>query len=446
MTNRLSREYDGLSLFKFTIPSILNLLFMSVYQMVDAVFIANYVGENALAALNIIYPPISVTLAVTLMLSTGGSAVVAKNMGEGKDKKAKENFTMISVAAVTVVALITALTVVFIDPLLGFLGATDLLRQDSYDYLSVLMPFMPLAAMQTVFQSFMVAAGRPGMGFFLTIMSGVTNIVLDYVFVACLGWGLKGAAIATAIGYSAAAIPGFISFMRGKKGTLRFIKPKPRWRTLGFTCFNGSSEMVANLSISVTTLLFNKLALRYMGEAGVAAITVALYAQFFLTAAFMGYIGGASPIFSFNYGSGNYRRLGVLFRNSFITVVIITVIVTVGAYLLAGPIVSVFIKQSSPVFPLAYHGFLLFSTGYLFAGFNIYASGLFTALQNGTVSAVISFLRTFVLLTVSLIGLPMLIGADGIWLAVPLAELLSCVVSAVFVVKYRRRYHFRLGR
>lgn len=446
MTNRLDREYSAFTLFKFTVPSIMNLLFMSVYQMVDAIFISNCVGETALAAMNIIYPPISIILAVTLMFSTGGSAVVAGNMGRGDDEKAKENFTMIVVACVGLVVLLTILCVVFMDPLMELLGVTEILRKDSYEYLGFLILFMPIAAMQTMFQSFMIAAGKPGKGFLLTLMSGITNIVLDYLFVARLGWGMRGAATATAIGYFVGAVPGFCSFMWNRRSTLHFVKPKPRLRTLAFTCFNGSSEMVANMAISVTTILFNRLTLEYMGEDGVAAITVSLYSQFFMTATFMGYIGGSAPIFSFCFGSGDKRRLRSLFRHSFITVAIMSAVVMVGAYLLAKPIVSVFIKSESPVFALAYRGFLIFSTGYLFAGFNIYASGLFTALQNGKISAILSFLRTFVLLAGALLILPKLLDADGIWLAVPVAELLSCVVSLYYVVRCRDRYQFYLSR
>lgn len=440
--NRLNRDFGMISLLGFTVPSILNLLFMSVYQMVDAIFIANCVGENALAAMNIVYPVISVILAVTLMFSSGGSAIVAKQMGEGKTREAKENFTSIAILAVILAAVISFLSILFMDPLLRFLGATDLLWADCYGYLHLLVLFMPLAALQLIFLSFFITAGRPGLGFLLTVLSGTTNIALDYVFVAVLGWGVEGAALATAIGYSVAAIPGFFYFLFHRKGALCFVRPKFRLKIIGFSCFNGSSEMVSNLSISVTTLLFNQIALQYLGEGGVAAITVALYAQFFLTAVFMGFIGGASPVFSFSLGSRNYKRVHKLFRISTQIIGALTVLVTVLSYLLAEPIVSVFIKKTSDVFPLALHGFLLFSTGYLFAGFNIYASGLFTALQNGKVSALISLLRTFIFLTAALILLPMVIGADGIWLAVPLAELASCLVSAFLIYRYRKQYFF----
>lgn len=442
MNNNLDRDFNAFSLLKFTIPSILNLLFMSVYQMVDAIFIANCVGENALASINIVYPVISVVLAVTLMFSTGGSAIVAMNMGQGKNRTASENFTAITIVSALVAVVISLCSAIFMEPLLAFLGATPALLEDCRGYLNVLILFMPVAALQLVFLSFFIVSGKPGLGFVLTLLSGSVNIVLDYLFVAVLGWGVQGAALATAIGYMTAALPGLFYFLFKRKGTLLFVRPRFRLKVLGFSCFNGSSEMVSNLSISVTTLLFNKMALQYLGESGVAAITVALYSQFFLTAVFMGFTGGSGPVFSFQYGRQNAGGLNKLFRSSTLIVSVLTVLVVICAYVLARPIVSVFIRPSSSSYGLALHGFYLFSLGYLFAGINIYASGLFTALQNGKVSAVISFLRTFLFIAASLILLPLIIGADGIWLAVPVAELFSFLVSLCFLFAYRKKYFF----
>ena len=335
MNNRLDRSYSVWGLIKFTIPSMLNLLVMSVYQMADAIFVANYVGENALAALNIVYPVISVVLAVTLMLSTGGSAAVAKAMGEGHVRQSKEDFTLLTLTAVVLSALLSLASWLFLDPLLRALGATSLLWADSRAYLASLIPFMPLAALQMVFLSFFITAGKPGLGLFLTLLSGLTNLALDYLFVARLGWGVRGAAWATAIGYGAAALPGLIAFLIDKEGTLHFVRPRLRLKVLGQACFNGSSEMVSNLSVSITTLMFNKMALKYLGETGVAAVTVALYAQFLLTAVFIGFISGAGPIISFNYGSGNSARQARLFRQTLGMVLAMTALVLLAAYLLA---------------------------------------------------------------------------------------------------------------
>ena len=445
MTNRLDRDFSALALFRYTLPSILSLLFMSLYQMVDAIFISNFVGENALASMNIVYPVISVMLAITLMLTTGGSAIVARKMGEGKEQEAKEDFTVIMLTAAVLAAVLSLLSMLFMQPLLRFLGATPALYDDCLDYLGTLIPFMPMAALQIVFSTFLITAGRPGLGFFLTAVSGVSNIILDYVLMVPLDMGIEGSAWGTVAGYLIASVPALLYFSFQRRGSLYFVRPKFRARMLGFSCFNGSSEMVSNLSVSVTTLLFNKLALHYMEEAGVTAVTVVLYAQFLLTAVFMGFIGGAAPIISFNLGSGNQKRQATLFRHCTFTVLLMTAVVVVASYLLARPIVSVYIRQSSDIFPLALHGFLLFAVSYLFAGFNIYASGLFTALHNGKVSAIISVLRTFVLLVLSLLLLPRFIGADGIWLAVPVAEFLACLVSVGYLIGYRKQYHFTFG-
>lgn len=442
MTNRLDRDYSAGALFRYTIPSILSLLFMSLYQMTDAFFIANFIGENALAAMNVVYPVISVMLAIALMFTTGGGAIVARKMGEGKAREAKEDFTVLMVTVTVMAAVFTLLCLLFMKPLLKFLGATPLLYEDSKAYLGTIVPFLPVAALQLGLSSFFVTAGKPGMGFFLTALSGGCNILLDYIFIVVLNMGIRGSALGTVAGYSIAAVPSLFYFLLSRKGNLNFVRPKFRPRMLLFSCFNGSSEMVSNLSVSVTTLLFNKIALRYMGEAGVTAVTVVLYAQFFLTAVFMGFISGASPIFSYNMGSGNKKRLNGLFRHCTVITVIMTGFVMAASWLLAKPIVAVYIRPESSIFPLALNGFRLFSISYLFTGFNIYASGLFTALHNGVVSAVISMLRTFLFLVVSLIGLPILIGADGIWLAVPAAEIVSFVVSVGFMVRYRKKYYF----
>lgn len=446
MQNELDKDYNAWSLFQYTLPSILSLLFMSLYQMVDAIFVSNFVSENALASINIVYPVFSVVLAVALMLGTGGRAIVARKLGEGKKREAKEDFTVLTIATVVLSLLITVLTILFMEPLLKFMGATPTLWDDCRAYLDILILFMPIAALQVQVSTFFSAAGKPGLGFLLTFLSGVTNIVLDYLLIVKIPLGISGAAWGTVAGYLVGAVPAIFYFLFQRKGTLYFVRPVVRLKMLGFACFNGSSEMVSNLAVAVTTLLFNKLSLYYMGEGGVAAITVVLYAQFFLTSVFMGFIGGASPIFSFNLGSGNNKRLATLFRHSCNTVVLLTIIVMVAAYGLAKPIVAVYIRPSSELFPLALHGFLLFSISYIFAGFNIYASGLFTALENGKVSAILSGTRTFVFLIVSLLLLPLILKADGIWLAVPLAEFLSFLIAIAYMVKYRKEYYFTFKR
>ncbi|MDD7371576.1 MAG: MATE family efflux transporter [Firmicutes bacterium] len=436
MNNRLNQDYNTTQLFRYTFPSILSLVFMAVYQMTDAIFVSNFIGENALASLNIAYPVISVAVAIGLMFSTGGSAITAKKMGQGKTLEAKEDFTCIVLAAFFCGCLISVFCFISFEPLLIFIGAAPSLYKDCADYLGTLLPFLPAAALQMVFSSFFIAAGKPGLGFFLTSLAGAANIILDYVFIVLFHMETRGSALGTAAGYLITALSGLVYFFFFRNGSLYFVRPRLRIKTLAFACFNGSSEMINNLSVAVTTLLFNRLSLKYMGEDGVAAITVVLYAQFFLTSVYMGYIGGAAPLFSFNLGMKNRKRLSSLFRSSLLTVSGITLFVIVISFTLSNYMVSIYIRPNSPVFALARRGFLIFATSYLFAGFNIYTSGLFTALQNGKLSALISILRTFLFLVLFLFLLPLLFEMDGVWMAVPAAEFCSILISGRLLLKY----------
>ena len=274
--NRLSQDFHVISLLKFTAPTVVMLVFMSLYQMVDGVFVANFVGENALSALNIVYPIPSIVIAVSIMLATGGNAIIARNMGEGEARKAKENFSFIVLVGFLLGVSFLILGVIFIDPLIRLLGATPAIYPYCYDYLLILILSVPLSVFQMLFQNFFVTAGKPHLGLVLTILGGVANIVLDYFFIAVCHMGVSGAALATAIGYSIPGISGFLYFALNRRGTLYFVKPVFRLNVLLHSCANGSSEMVNNLAVAITTFLFNILMLQYAGEPGVAAITIVL--------------------------------------------------------------------------------------------------------------------------------------------------------------------------
>lgn len=442
MNNKLSQNFNGISLLKFTGPTTIMLVFMSLYQMVDAVFVSNFVGENALSALNIVYPVPSIVIAISIMLATGGSAIVAKNMGEGKSAKAKQNFSLITYVGLAIGIGCVVIGISFIEPIIRALGATDILYQECYDYLFIIILTAPLAVLQMLFQNFFVTAGNPHLGLTLTVIGGLSNILFDYLFIVQMQMGVRGAAIGTAIGYAIPAIIGMVYFILARKGTLYLVKPKWDSKVLARTCLNGSSEMVTNLAVAITTLLFNKIMLHYMGESGVAAITIVLYAQFLLTSIFMGFSSGIAPVISFNYGKGNNKQIKNLFKMSIKIVCGFSILMFTIALLFAKPIISVFVEAGSPLFDITYHGFILFSFSYLFTGINIYASSFFTAFSDGTTSAIISFLRTFVLLILCLTFSPMILGIDGIWLSVPLAEFLSVLASIAFLVANRRKYHY----
>ncbi len=440
--NGIAQEFNLISLLRFVAPTVVMLVFMSLYQMVDAVFVSKFVGENALSALNIVYPFPSIVIAVSIMLATGGSAIIARNMGEGKEKEAKENFSFIVlVGAVIGVAIATA-GILFIEPLIYMLGATPSLYDYCYEYLFILVLSVPLSVFQMLFQSFFVTVGKPHLGLTLTVLGGVSNIVLDYVFIVLCGFGVSGAALATSIGYSIPGLFGLIYFAVSRKGTLYFVKPVFRWGVLFKCCINGSSEMVNNLAVAVTTFLFNVLMLKYAGEAGVAAITIVLYAQFLMTSAFMGFSSGIAPVVSFNYGSGNVRQLKKIFKISVWVITVVSAAVFVIAETCSDVVIMVFTPAGSEVFGLTKYGFAIFSFSFLCTGMNIFASALFTAFSNGKISAILSFLRTFVFLTSCLLFLPLFWGVDGIWLAVPVAEVMALFVSVYYLVRFKKVYQY----
>ena len=440
MENKLAQNFTITSLLKFTAPTCIMLVFMSLYQMTDAVFVSNFVGENALSALNIVFPIPSIIIAIAIMLATGGSAIIAKNMGEGEPRKAKQNFSMIIMVGIILGFIVMIIGLLWIEPIIKILGGTPKLYSYCYDYLFILLLACPLTVVQMLFQTFFVTASKPHLGLALTILGGVSNIVFDYLFIVVLQMGVAGAAIGTSIGYALPAIISRLYFALNRKGTLYLIKPVFDKNVLLKTCTNGSSEMVTNLAIAIVTLLFNKIMLKYMGENGVAAITIVLYAQFLLTSIFMGFSSGIAPVFSYNYGNNNKVQIKKLFKMSVGIISVLSLAMFLIAILFATPIISVFTSPDSEVFAIPYHGFFLFSISYLFTGMNIFSSSMFTAFSNGKVSAMLSFLRTFVFLIAALLILPELMGVDGIWLAVPIAELLAIIVSITTIYKNKEYF------
>lgn len=440
--NRLSQDFNIAALLKFTGPTVIMLVFMSLYQMVDGAFVAKFVGEDALSALNIVYPIPSIIIAFSIMLSTGGSAIIARNMGEGKLRKAQENFSFIILVGFLLGIFFLIIGILFIDPLLHILGAIPSLYSYCYQYLIILILSAPLAVFQMLFQNFFVTAGKPHIGLAMTIIGGVSNIVLDYVFIVICHMGVSGAALATSIGYSIPALFGLFYFLLNRRGTLYLVKPVFRGKVLFYSCINGSSEMVNNLAVAITTFLFNILMLNYAGESGVAAITIVLYAQFLMTSVFMGFSSGIAPVVSYNYGSQNAIQLQKVFKNSINTVAVISIIVFLIAEFFSDPVIRIFVSPESEVFLITKHGFSIFSFSFLFTGVNIFSSALFTALSNGKVSAILSFLRTFVFLVLFLLLLPLIFYVDGIWLAVPVAEILAFLVSIYYLVKMKRVYRY----
>lgn len=441
MTNRLDRDFTLTGLLRFALPTIVMMLVTSLYTIVDGILISRLVGANALAAANVAYPAISVTLAMGIMLGTGGSAVVAHKMGAGRMEEARRDFGFLALTAVCIGLCICLLGALGAERLARLLGASDLLLADTATYLRVQLCFAPMAMLQLLFESFFVTAGRPGLGLCLAVAAGVTNGVLDALYMGPLQMGILGAAVATVTGYCIPAVVGVLFFLLRRQG-LRFGRPNGDVRMLGQACFNGSSEMVTNLSAAVTTFLFNAIMMEYLGEAGVSAITIVLYAQFLLIALYLGFSMGVAPVFSFNRGAERYDRMRRVFGYCVRFILLSSLGILLLALALSGTIVGVFSHAGTPVYAIALDGFRRFSPAFLFAGVNIFASALFTALGDGRTSAVISFARTFGFLMLGLLLLPRLLEVTGVWLAVPLAELLSCLLSLALLRRRRADFGF----
>lgn len=439
--NPLAKDFNIRSLLQFAFPTILMMVFMGLYTIGDTIIISRFVNTDALSALNIVTPVINIIVGLGAMLATGGSAIVARKMGEGNAKRASQDFTLIVLAGAILGAIVAIVGSLFIDNIIWGLGASELLFPYCKQYLLVLLLFTPASMMQVLFQNLIVTAGKPGFGMVLSTSAGAINVLLDYVFVVPMNMGIAGSALGTGIGYMIPTVIGIIFFLKSK-GTLRFQKPVVDFRVLWESGSNGFSEMVSQIAAAVTTFLFNIMMMKLIGENGVAAITIIIYTQFLLTTLYIGFSMGVAPIISYNFGSKDYDRLKRIFRICLLFVCTVSVLIFAAAMLLGSPLVRIFSPEGTPVYEIARQGFLIFPISFLFCGFNIFASATFTALSNGKVSAIISTLRTFVFISVALLILPQYFDVIGVWISVPLAELLTIFVSLAFILKNKKVYHY----
>lgn len=440
--NALARQFTLPSLMRFALPNIIMMVFLSMYTIVDGMFISRYVGTLALSAVNMTYPLNCLEMALGIMLASGGSAVIARQLGEGAQEKARHNFSFLLIvsAGISLVFLLAGLFA--LDPIVRALGASEAQFDLCCTYARILLLFSPAFFLQTAFQTLFITAGRPGLGLAATVGGGLTNIVLDYVFIARLHWGIAGAAVATGLGYLVPAVAGLIFFSCNRRGTLFFVRPRADWRMLLFACGNGSSEMVTNIANAITTYLFNLIFLHYWGEDGVASITIVLYFQFVFTAVFFGFSMGVAPVFSYKYGAQDTLQLRRLFRYCMGFILLCSVCCTALSLAVIRPCLTLFTDAGSRVFAITIEGFPLYAVSFLFMGVSIFASSLFTAFSDGRVSAIISFARTLVFLVGMLLLLPLLLGETGVWLAVPTAELLGLAVSVRYLIRLRGTYHY----
>ena len=429
------------SLLKFALPTIIMMIFMGLYTIVDTIFVSRLAGTDALSAMNIVCPVINLIVGFGTMLATGASAVIARKMGAGEGEQASRDFTFIVCTGVVCGVWISFIGIFFIDWIIAGLGAGSRLFFYCRDYLSVILLFTPASILQVLFQNLIVTAGRPGFGMALSVSAGAANVLLDYFFMVPMQMGIRGSALGTGIGYLIPALAG-IWFFAGRKEGLRFRKPRIDFALLRESCFNGFSEMVSQTAAAVTTFFFNMVMMRLSGEDGVAAVTIMIYAQFMLTALYIGFSIGAAPVISYHYGCGDKIRLKKIFRSCILFVLTVSVMVFLLSVVCGNYLVSVFSGRGTPVYLIAQRGFRIFSFSFLLCGVNIFSSAFFTALSDGKRSAVISSLRTFVFLLLFLFTLPEFLGVTGVWLAVPLAELATVFVSGVFLIRNGGRYHY----
>ena len=429
------------NILKFAVPTIAMTVFMSFYTMVDGLFVSNLIGTNALSAINLTAPIIQLVTAVSTMLATGGSAVIMKKMGEKKGDEAKEDFTFLILVNVLVGMMMCVLGYVLMEDIFAGMHLSAEVEGYCVEYLSRYLVFTVPILLMNNFTLYMIASEKATLSLICSVTGGVLNMALDYVFIAGFGMGIGGAAIATGLGYSVTAAAGLVVFSR-KKSLLHFTKPVFRFRVLWNAATNGCSEMATALVTGIITMMFNWTMLRYAGEDGVAAVTIIMYVLMFASSLYTGYSYGVAPMLSFYYGEQNHGKLKKLVTLSLQVIAGIS-LVTVGAsFLLTRPLVSVFARADNPVYDLAVTGNRICTIALLFIGFNIFASGMFTALSNGIVSAVLAFSRSFVFMLITMIVLPLLLGVNGIWLATPAAEGMALILSTALFLKYKKRYQY----
>ena len=442
MENKLAQNFNFFGLIKFALPTMIMVFFVSLYVMVDGVFVSRFVNTDAFAAINIVYPLFSMLFAISSMLASGGSALVAKKMGEKKDKQAKQYFSLVVVSSAVIGLIFAVICLIFIKPIIYILGSNDSIYEYCYDYIVPILIFSPLCILQMIFHSFFIAAGKPKMGLLTTVTGGIANIIFDYIFIVLMGMGISGAAYGTVLGFISQISIGIFFFTFNKKGTLYFVKPGSNLLAVVKSCYNGLAEFIGNLAVSVTTFLFNIEMMKYIGVDGVAAITIVLYAEFILTSIFYGYSSGVAPIFSYNYGSKNTYQLKNIFKISMIFVILSSVLICFLSLPAAPYIITFFAKENSHVFYIALKGFFIFAISFLFTGTDIFSAAMFTAFSNGFVSGLLSLIRTFIVLTVCLYGLTALFGGTGLWSAWPASELICVVITLLVLRRYRNKYQY----
>ena len=442
MQIQLSDHFDYKKLIRFVMPSIVMMIFTSIYGVVDGLFISNFAGSTAFAAINLVMPFAMVLGGVGFMVGTGGTALVAKTLGEGKKDLANRYFTMMVYFTLILGTLLGLMGVIFIRPVSYLLGATEDMIEYCVVYGSIVIGFTPAFMLQNLFQNFLVVTEKPKLGLVATVAAGVTNMALDAIFVAGFKWGIVGAAMATGISQLVGGILPLIYFMRENDSLLRLVPTRLEGKPILKAVTNGSSELMSNISSSLVSVVYNLQLLKYFGENGLSAYGVIMYVQFVFLAIYIGYIIGAAPIIGYNYGAKNRQELQNVFGKSIVLMGASGVALTALALCLATPLARLFVGYDAELCNLTAKAFSLFAPAFLLAGFNIFASGFFTALNNGLISAIISFLRTLVFQLLSVLVFPDVIGSDSIWWSVAFAEVMAFLISVIFLAANNKRYGY----
>lgn len=442
MKIKLSDHFTYSKLLRFVFPSIIMMVFTSIYGVVDGLFVSNFAGKTAFASINLVMPFVMILGGIGFMIGTGGTALVSKVLGEGKKEKANEIFTMMIIFTLLLGALLSVIGVISMPWVADFLGATEEMMADCVIYGRIVTGFTVAFMLQNVFQSFLIAAEKPKLGLLATVLAGIANMALDAIFIIVFKWGVAGAAIATGLSQCVGGIFPLIYFLRKNSSLLRLTKTKLEIKPILNACGNGSSELMSNISSSVVSMIYNFQLMKYVGEDGVSAYGVLMYVQFIFVAIYIGYAIGCAPITGYHFGARNHNELKNMLRKSSFLSAVSGVVLTILAIALSSPLAKIFVGYDEELYELTRHAFRLFAYSFLLAGFNIFTSSFFTALNNGAVSAAISFMRTLIFQTSSVLILPIFLGVDGIWWAITVAEFFAFILSLMFLFAKRKKYNY----
>lgn len=442
MNIQLSDHFTYQKIFRFVLPSIVMMVFTSIYGVVDGFFISNFAGKTAFASINLVMPFVMILSGIGFMIGTGGTALVSKYLGQKEEKRANECFTMMVIFVIISGTIVSLLGVIFMRKISYFLGATEDMIEDCVVYGQIVLLFNMPYMLQNVFQSFMIAAEKPKLGLKITVLSGVTNMVLDALFVGVFKWGVAGAAFATGASQCVGGFGPLIYFAKENDSRLRLVKTKLELEPILQAAGNGSSELMSNISSSLLGAVYNYQLMKYIGENGVSSYGVLMYVQFIFVAIYVGYAIGCAPIVSYHYGAKNHAEVKNMLHKSITVMSFLGIVLAFVAFSLSSVLAKIFVGYDEELLALTIHAFKLFSLSFIFAGLNIYTSSFFTALNNGVISAAVSFIRTLIFQMAFVLFLPMILGTDGIWISSIAAEVAAFIVSFIFLVIERKEYQY----